>query len=244
MQYHILSEGININVMLCITLWAKCWFYLQVGLRPLHALSAASPPKIWAKSGSLAHCCIEMSGNLFLLCSQHPRNQRFDVFRILFEQQQDAPYLNRHIRNYAGTFKTNAVVPVTLESALTWHACARLIPTLKRADIPGGREMGSAPPKPGSITWRHLTTASTISSLVNCFKLSIFSPTSLRPQITEQSVVVTLVIQARSLKADKLMSVKLIVFTYSMTNIHTVVAGSTINCDHMRCSLRSSCQSC
>lgn len=62
---------------------------------------------------------------------------------------------------------------------LTWQAWARLMPTLKRADMPGGRVVGSTPPGPGSITRIHLTTASTISSLVNWPTRSMFSPTSL-----------------------------------------------------------------
>lgn len=63
---------------------------------------------------------------------------------------------------------------------LTWQACARLMPTLKRADMPGGREVGSVLPRPGLMTWMHFTTASTISSLLNSFTLSTSSFTSLR----------------------------------------------------------------
>lgn len=64
-------------------------------------------------------------------------------------------------------------------SERTWQACARLIPTRKRADMAGGREVGRAQPKPESITRMHRTTASTISSLLNCLMLSISSDTSL-----------------------------------------------------------------
>lgn len=53
------------------------------------------------------------------------------------------------------------------------------MPTLKRADMPGGKEVGSALPRPGSITRIHLTTASTISSLLNPLMLSTSSLTSL-----------------------------------------------------------------
>lgn len=45
--------------------------------------------------------------------------------------------------------------------------------------MPGGREVGSALPRPGSITRIHLTTASTISSLLNSFTLSVSSLTTL-----------------------------------------------------------------
>lgn len=65
---------------------------------------------------------------------------------------------------------------------LTWQACARLMPTRKRADMPGGKEGHSPLPRAGSITRRHLTTASTISSLVKCFTLCTSFPTSLCKQ--------------------------------------------------------------
>lgn len=62
---------------------------------------------------------------------------------------------------------------------LTWQAWARLMPRRKRADIPGGSRWERPLPSAASMTRRHRTTASTISSLVNCFTLSTSSPTSL-----------------------------------------------------------------
>lgn len=62
---------------------------------------------------------------------------------------------------------------------LTWQACARLMPTRKRADMPGGKEWDRLLPRAGSITRRHFTTASTMSSLEKRFTLCTSSPTSL-----------------------------------------------------------------
>lgn len=71
--------------------------------------------------------------------------------------------------------RSNKQVLFIMYVGLTWQAWARLMPTLKRADMPGGSEVGSVLPRPGSITRIHLTTASTISSLLNCLTLSISS---------------------------------------------------------------------
>lgn len=53
------------------------------------------------------------------------------------------------------------------------------MPTLKRADMPGGSDVGRVAPTLGWMTRMHLTTASTISSLLNCLMLSISSLTCL-----------------------------------------------------------------
>lgn len=75
--------------------------------------------------------------------------------------------------------KNTSYIGSIIKRGLTWQACARLMPTLKRADTPGGMVVGSVFPKPGSITRIHLTTASTINSLLNCLTLSISSLTCL-----------------------------------------------------------------
>lgn len=56
-----------------------CSVYLLAGLRPLHVLLAAFPPRTWAGSGSLAHCCTGTSGSQSLLYNQCPGNQQFDI---------------------------------------------------------------------------------------------------------------------------------------------------------------------
>lgn len=91
----------------------------------------------------------------------------------------DLPFIAQLLKQGGDTCISTGTTPDRARVTPTWQAWARLMPTLKRADMPGGREVGSVAPSGGLTARMQRTTASTSSSLPNRWMLSTSWLTSL-----------------------------------------------------------------